>query len=87
VHYWSRYTPVQRRRFEVKPGITGLAQIAGRNHVDWPERLALDVQYVEQRSLRLDLNILVRTVPVVLRRHGVDHAAGVTMHELKEQHV
>lgn len=85
VRYWPRFTDEQRRRFEVRPGITGLAQIAGRNAVDWPERLALDVQYVQRRSLWLDLSILARTVPVVLGRSGVDHADGVTMHELPPQ--
>lgn len=85
VHYLSRFTPTQRRRLEVKPGITGLAQVAGRNSVDWPERLVLDVQYVDTRTLRLDLSLLVRTVPMVLRRTGVDHAAGVTMKELQSQ--
>ncbi|MCB0957283.1 MAG: sugar transferase [Ilumatobacter sp.] len=82
VHYWDRFTEVERRRFEVKPGITGLAQVNGRNTVDWPQRLALDVEYVEDRSLRLDLRILLRTVPMVVRRHGVDQEGGVTMTEL-----
>ena len=86
VHYWSRYTTEQLHRLEVKPGITGLAQVAGRNAVDWPERLALDVQYVRQRSLRLDVSILLRTIPLVFGRRGVDHAAGVTMPELPQQH-
>ena len=85
VHYWPRFTDEQRRRFEVRPGLTGLAQIAGRNAVDWPVRLALDVEYVERRSLWLDLTIVLRTFPVVLRRSGVDHAEGVTMHELPPQ--
>jgi lipopolysaccharide/colanic/teichoic acid biosynthesis glycosyltransferase len=82
VHYWSRYRGDEYRRFEVKPGITGLAQVNGRNTLDWDERLALDVRYVEERSLLGDLRILGRTVSVVLSRSGVDHAAGVTMHEL-----
>lgn len=81
-HYWPRFTPEQQRRFEVKPGITGLAQVAGRNAVDWPERLALDVRYVDQRSLRLDLRVLARTVPLVLGRRGVGHGDAATMHEL-----
>ncbi|MDP2292450.1 MAG: sugar transferase [Actinomycetota bacterium] len=85
VQYLPRFTPDQRRRLEVKPGITGLAQVAGRNTVDWPERLALDVQYVDTRTLRLDLSLLLRTVPMVLRRTGVDHATGVTMKELQPQ--
>ncbi|MGB8861924.1 MAG: sugar transferase, partial [Ilumatobacteraceae bacterium] len=82
VHYWPRFTPGQRQRFEVKPGITGLAQVAGRNAVDWPQRLALDVRYVRERSLWLDARLLARTVPLVLGRSGVDHSEGVTMHEL-----
>lgn len=82
VHYWDRYRGDEYRRFEVKPGITGLAQVSGRNAVDWPERLALDVQYVRERSLRGDVRILLRTVPTVLGRGGVDHGDGVTMHEL-----
>lgn len=82
VHYWYRFRGDEYRRFEVKPGITGLAQISGRNAVDWPERLALDASYVAERSLLGDLRILLRTVPAVLDRHGVDHAEGVTMHEL-----
>ena len=82
VHYWDRFTETERRRFEVKPGITGMAQVNGRNTVDWPQRLALDVEYVERRSLDLDLRILLRTVPMVLRRHGVDQQGGVTMTEL-----
>lgn len=85
VHYLPRFSEVQRRRFEVKPGITGLAQVAGRNAVDWPERLALDVQYVETRSLWLDLRLVARTIPMVLRRTGVDHQDGVTMKELPMQ--
>jgi len=82
VHYWERYRGVEYRRFEVKPGITGLAQINGRNTVGWPERLALDVRYVDERSLVGDLRILIKTVPVVLGRHGVDQDSGVTMTEL-----
>lgn len=85
VHYLPRFTVQQRRRFEVKPGLTGLAQVAGRNAVDWPERLALDVRYVETRSLRLDASLLLRTVPLLLRRTGIDHAEGVTMTELPQQ--
>jgi lipopolysaccharide/colanic/teichoic acid biosynthesis glycosyltransferase len=84
VHYWDRFRGDEYERFHVKPGITGLAQVAGRNTVGWDERLALDVQYVRTRSLGGDLRILARTVPMVLRRAGVDHADGVTMHALPE---
>jgi lipopolysaccharide/colanic/teichoic acid biosynthesis glycosyltransferase len=83
-HYWHRYRGDEYRRFEVKPGITGLAQVSGRNLVDWPERLALDVRYVEQRSLIGDLRILVRTVPTVLSGSGVSSGQAVTMHALPE---
>ena len=82
VHYWERFRGDEYRRFEVKPGITGLAQVSGRNALDWPQRLALDVAYVRERSLLGDVYILVRTVPAVLGRGGVDHGDGVTMHEL-----
>jgi lipopolysaccharide/colanic/teichoic acid biosynthesis glycosyltransferase len=82
LHYWDRFRGDEYRRFEVKPGITGLALINGRNTVDWPERLAFDVTYVRDRSLLGDARILLRTVPAVLGRHGVDQAGGVTMYEL-----
>lgn len=82
VHYWDRFVDDEYERFEVSPGITGLAQVSGRNAVDWPERLALDVEYVRNRSLLGDLRILARTIPAVLGRSGIDNAEGVTMHEL-----
>lgn len=84
VIYWDRYLDHEYRRFEVKPGFTGLAQIGGRNRLGWDERLALDVEYVERRSLWLDLKIIVRTIPVVLGRQGVDQEGGVTMTALPE---
>lgn len=69
VHYLPHYTRQQARRHEVRPGMTGLAQVNGRNATSWSRRLALDVEYVETRSLRLDLLILARTaLPVILRR-------------------
>lgn len=82
--YWHRYRGDEYERFLVKPGITGLAQVSGRNAVDWDQRLALDVQYVRTRSVAGDLRILLRTVGVVLGRSGVDHGEGVTMHALPE---
>lgn len=82
VHYWDRFVGDEYERFEVRPGITGLAQVNGRNTLDWPERLAFDVEYVRTRSLLGDLRILLATVPAVLGRSGVDQADGVTMHEL-----
>ncbi len=83
-HYWHRYRGQEFRRFEVKPGITGLAQVSGRNLVDWPDRLALDVRYVERRSLLGDLRILLRTVPTVLSGAGVSNGQVVTMHALPD---
>ena len=67
----DRYTERQRRRLEVKPGITGWAQINGRTSLPWPERIELDVWYVEHRSLRLDLRILARTVRMLATGHGL----------------
>jgi lipopolysaccharide/colanic/teichoic acid biosynthesis glycosyltransferase len=63
----EQYTDFQRRRLEVAPGVTGWAQIRGRNRLSWPERIELDVWYVDHRSLRLDLKILLRTAPVLFR--------------------
>ena len=65
------YTAYERRRFDVRPGITGLAQIAGRNTVGWSMRLSLDVEYVDRCSLWLDAKIILQTVKVVFAREGV----------------
>jgi lipopolysaccharide/colanic/teichoic acid biosynthesis glycosyltransferase len=67
----DRYTERQRRRLEVKPGITGWAQINGRTSLPWPERIELDVWYVEHRSLWLDLRILGRTMRMLATGHGL----------------
>jgi lipopolysaccharide/colanic/teichoic acid biosynthesis glycosyltransferase len=67
----DRYTERQRRRLEVRPGITGWAQINGRTSLPWPERIELDVWYVEHRSLRLDLRILVRTARMLASGRGL----------------
>ena len=77
MEYLERYSPEQARRHEVLPGITGLAQVRGRNALSWEEKFALDVWYVDHASLRLDLYILWRTLVAVVRRSGVsapDHA-------------
>jgi lipopolysaccharide/colanic/teichoic acid biosynthesis glycosyltransferase len=71
----EQYPPAQRRRLEVLPGITGWAQIQGRNSLRWQERIELDVWYVDHRSLRLDLVILARTLPMLLKGDGVYNAA------------
>lgn len=65
------YDEQEKRKLLVKPGITGLAQISGRNDISWKVRKALDVRYVEERSLLLDLEILLKTVPYVLFRKGI----------------
>ena len=83
VAYLPRYTDEQARRLEVRPGVTGWAQVNGRNETSWQERLAMDVWYVDHRSTRLDLRILAQTVAVVLRRSGIDQAGGVTMTEFR----
>ena len=67
----DRYTDRQRRRLEVKPGITGWAQINGRASLLWPERIELDIWYVENRSLRLDLRILLKTARMLATGHGL----------------
>ena len=73
----DQYTPHQRRRLAVRPGITGWAQIRGRNTLGWPQRIELDVWYVDHRSLRLDLEILVRTVPMLFSpEHVYNEARG-----------
>jgi lipopolysaccharide/colanic/teichoic acid biosynthesis glycosyltransferase len=79
--YLARYTRAQARRHEVRPGITGLAQVSGRNGLTWAERFALDVWYVDHRSVALDARILWRTVATVLRRDGVSAPGEATMSE------
>jgi len=71
MRYLPRYTPEQARRHEVRPGLTGLAQVRGRNSLSWECKFAYDVQYVDARSLLLDLRILAETVATVLRREGI----------------
>jgi lipopolysaccharide/colanic/teichoic acid biosynthesis glycosyltransferase len=79
--YLDRYTPQQARRHEVLPGITGWAQVNGRNAVDWDTRFALDVHYVDNRSFLLDLRILWLTVRTVLLREGIHADGHATMPE------
>lgn len=83
VRYLPRYSPEQRRRHEVMPGITGWAQIHGRNAISWEEKFALDVWYVEHWSLGLDARILLETVGRVLRRDGVSSEGHATMPEFE----
>ncbi len=81
VRYLDRYSPEQARRHDVKPGITGWAQVNGRNAISWEEKFKLDVWYVDNFSLILDMKILVMTILKVLKREGVDHGENVTMPE------
>ena len=83
VRYLPRYSPEQRRRHEVMPGITGWAQIHGRNAISWEEKFALDVWYVEHWSLALDARILIETVGRVLKRDGVSSDGHATMPEFE----
>ncbi len=79
MEYLPLYTPEQFRRHEVKPGITGWAQVNGRNALTWEEKFALDVWYVDHVNFWLDVKILLLTVWKVLRREGIAHSNAVTM--------
>lgn len=81
MRYNDRYNARQARRLEVKPGITGWAQINGRNAIGWPEKFELDVFYVENRSLILDWKILLKTVMKVIAREGINQDGCATMPE------
>ncbi|HUG13249.1 MAG TPA: sugar transferase [Opitutaceae bacterium] len=81
--YLDRYSPEQARRHEVRPGITGWAQVNGRNATTWEERLRLDVWYVDSHSLALDLRILLRTVRLVCSREGISAPGEATMKEFE----
>lgn len=81
--YVGRYTPQQARRLEVKPGITGLAQVSGRNAISWEEKFDLDVWYVDHQSLGLDLKILAKTLWHVITGRGVSATGHATMPEFE----
>jgi lipopolysaccharide/colanic/teichoic acid biosynthesis glycosyltransferase len=81
VRYLPRYSPRHARRHDVRPGLTGLAQVSGRNALTWPAKFDLDVEYVERCSLGLDLRILARTARAVLLREGISAANEATMPE------
>lgn len=83
VEYLARYTPEQARRHEVRPGVTGLAQVNGRNELEWDKRFILDVEYVEKRSLLLDLKILFKTVLIAFKRSGITAEGHVVGQEFK----
>ncbi|MFI1993597.1 sugar transferase [Actinoplanes sp. NPDC020271] len=81
MRYLDLYTPEQARRHEVRPGVTGLAQVSGRNALSWEDRLAIDVWYVDHRSLALNVRIIVRTALTLLRREGISAPGESTMPE------
>jgi len=84
--YLDRYTPEQARRHEVRPGVTGWAQVNGRNALSWEQKFEHDVWYVDNRSLGLDVKILWLTALSVLRREGVNAEGHVTMPEFRGSH-
>ena len=83
MRYVARYDAFQARRMEVKPGVTGWAQVNGRNALTWEEKFTLDVWYVDNRSFWLDMRIVVMTFFKVFARSGIDAGAGKTMDEFK----
>jgi len=83
VRYLDRYSPRQARRHEVRPGVTGLAQVSGRNAISWDEKLELDVRYVDTRSFGGDLLLLLATARTAISRQGVTAEGHVTTHEFE----
>lgn len=81
VRYLPRYNAFQRRRHEVRPGLTGLAQINGRNALTWEEKFAYDVRYVENLTFAMDVRIFAGTIRAVLRREGINSETSATMEE------
>ena len=81
MQYLDRYAPEQARRHEVKPGITGWAQINGRNAISWEEKFKLDVWYVDNWSIWLDIKIIVITIWKILKREGINQEGQATMEE------
>lgn len=81
LRYLPLYTAEQRRRHDVMPGVTGWAQVKGRNSLNWDQRLQLDTWYVEHRSLRLDFRIMAMTLRSLLLRRGISHNGHATMPE------
>ncbi|MEZ5178259.1 MAG: sugar transferase [Acidimicrobiales bacterium] len=84
--YLPRYSPHQARRHEVRPGLTGLAQVQGRNTLSWEHRFELDVHYVDTWSVRLDLAIIARTLWLVVKRDGITAEGHATMPEFLGEH-
>ncbi len=83
MQYLDRYTPEQARRHEVKPGLTGWSQVNGRNAISWEEKFKLDVWYVDNWSIWLDIKIILITVWMIIRREGINQPGQPTMGEFK----
>lgn len=81
MQYLDRYTPEQARRHEVKPGITGWAQVNGRNAISWEDKFKLDVWYIDNWSLLLDIRIIFMTIGKILKREGINQPGQATMKE------
>lgn len=77
--YLPLYSDFQKRRHEVRPGLTGWAQVNGRNNLDWPERFKLDVEYVDSVRLIMDIKIIIKTVEKVIKKDGISSEESVTM--------
>jgi len=86
MRYLDRYTPEQMRRHDARPGITGWAQVNGRNAIDWDRKFALDVWYVDNQSLALDVKIIALTVMKIVRQDGISHPGHATMEEFAGSH-
>ncbi len=83
MQYLARYTPEQARRHEVKPGITGWAQVNGRNAITWEDKFKLDVWYVDNQSFWLDVKIIFMTIWKIVKREGISQPGHATMEEFK----
>jgi len=83
MQYLERYSPEQARRHEVRPGITGWAQVNGRNAISWEEKFKLDVWYVDKQSFRVDIKIILMTIQKVLKREGISGGGCETMAEFR----
>ncbi len=83
VQYIPRYSEEQRHRHDVRPGLTGYAQVCGRNTLSWEEKFGMDVWYVKNVSFQMDFSILMDTVRVVLKKEGISSETSVTMEEFK----
>ena len=86
MEYLPLYSKEQMRRHEVRPGLTGLAQVSGRNALSWEDRLAYDIEYVENVSLWLDVKIIIKSIMVVLSRKGIEYQGSVSDEKFKGTH-